>query len=80
MDKNILTKGAVAEMFGVSEAAINGWVSRKTIPYHKIGERIFFNRKEVMKLVGGDPDDEKTDEVLEYLLNLVEQRRAELRA
>lgn len=80
MDKNILDKSGAAEMFGVSEAAISGWIVRRTIPYHKIGERIFFNRAELMGLVGGDPDSEKTDKVLEYLLNLVEKRRAELRA
>ena len=78
--KDILSKAEVAELFGVNETAISGWMARRTIPYHKIGERAFFNRRELMALVGGDMENEKNDTVLEYLLNLVEQRRAELRA
>ena len=80
MDKNILNKAEVAELFGVNETAVSGWMARRTIPYHKIGERVFFNRRELMALVGGDMENEKNDTVLEYLLNLVEKRRAELRA
>ena len=80
MQKDILSKAEVAELFGVNETAISGWMTRRTIPYHKIGERVFFNRRELMALVGGDMENEKNDTVLEYLLNLVEQRRAELRA
>jgi len=80
MQKDILSKAEVAELFSVNEAAVSGWMARKTIPYLKIGERVFFNRREIMALVGGDVENETNDTVLEYLLNLVEQRRAELRA
>ena len=80
MQKEILSKADVAELFGVTETAVNGWIGRHTVPYHKIGERVFFNRRELMALVGEDMTNETNDEVLEYLLNLVEQRRAELRA
>ena len=80
MQKEILSKADVAELFGVTETAVNGWIGRHTVPYHKIGERVFFNRRELMALVGEDMTNEQNDTVLEYLLNLVEQRRAELRA
>ena len=80
MQKEILSKADVAELFGVTETSVKGWIVRHTVPYNKIGERLFLNSRYLMALVGEDMANEQNDTVLEYLLNLVEQRRAELRA
>jgi len=75
----VLNITQAAELLGVPEVSIRTWTSAKKIPAHHIGGRVFYNRLELLKLVGGtsslQPD---SDPVLTYLLEKINERRKEL--
>ncbi len=75
----VLNANQAADLLGVPEVSIRTWTAAKKIPSHHIGGRVFYNKYELLKLVGGintlQPDN---DPVLTYLLEKINERRKEL--
>jgi excisionase family DNA binding protein len=78
-DKIVLKTKDVAELLGVPVSTINTWSSERIIPFHRIGGRVFYNRTEIMNLVGGDAGiKQEQDPVLRWLTEQMLKRRQEL--
>ena len=41
--RSLLDKSLVAQRYGKSEGTIDQWISKKKIPYKKIGSSVFFD-------------------------------------
>ncbi len=51
--KELLTFREACEFLGCSASGLNKWKSQNKIPYKKLGERIFFNRQELLDSMKG---------------------------
>lgn len=47
MDSDLLTASEAAELLRLKVSTIRAWVLRRRIPFHKMGGRVLFHRKEL---------------------------------
>lgn len=64
----VLRREDVAEIFKVSIATVDTWTRTHILKPHPVGGLTFFNRSEVMELVGGEKPETK-NVVLDWLKN-----------
>ena|GEM_PF-1470351 len=77
MERHVMQTQDVAEMLNVAETTVRQWTFEGLLPAHRIGGKVFYNREEILALVGGSGKGVK-DPVLDYLERLVDARRREL--
>ncbi len=73
--QEILTVKDLSKVLNTPERTIRHWATNKTLPSYKIGEKLFFNRREIMNLVGGEIKEKNEDPVADWLYQQLEQRR-----
>lgn len=49
LDEDLLTKGQVATLFGVSSRTIDNWRAQDLLPCVRLGGRVFFLRSQLQK-------------------------------
>ena len=77
MERHVMQTQDVAKMLNVAETTVRQWTFEGLLPAHRIGGKVFYNREEILALVGGSGKGVK-DPVLDYLERLVDARRREL--
>ena len=50
-DSDILTRTSAARVFGVDPRTIDYWRFKKGLPWHRLGHRVLFTRKELVRFV-----------------------------
>ncbi len=48
-EKQILNGSEVCKMLGIHPSTLNQWKKQNTIPYKRLGRRVFFDKDEVLK-------------------------------
>jgi hypothetical protein len=77
MERHVMQTQDVAKLLNVAETTVRQWTFERLLPAHRIGGKVFYNREEILALVGGSGKGVK-DPVLDYLERLVDARRREL--
>ena len=49
--RQYITSGEVQELLGISKATLARWRKNGTLPYSKIGAKVFYNRIDLDKLI-----------------------------
>lgn len=46
-----LNKKQVRHVIGVSDSTLNNWIMRREIPYYKVGKRVLFDVRDIIKFM-----------------------------